>query len=609
MDKMNSSSMVPLSDEKMNVVFVGHVDHGKSTIVGRLLADTGSLPEGKLDQVRKDCERNSRPFEYAMLIDALRDERSQNITIDSARVFFKSARRYYIIIDAPGHIELIKNMVTGAARAEAAILVIDAQEGIQENSRRHGYFLKMIGVRQVIVVVNKMDLVGYKQEAFEGIQTEFNAYLNGIGVRPLYTIPVSGREGDNVAVASEKMPWFTGPTVLTALDNFEKARSLNDRPLRMPVQDIYRFTLFGDDRRIVAGTISSGALSVGDEIFFYPSGKRNRVKTIEGYEKPTQTKATAGEAVGFTLEQQIYVKRGEIVVHPNEDPPQGAKKLHASLFWLGKEPMTLRKQYVVKLGTARARARIERIVSIQDAASGEVFTDRTQIEHHEVAEVELGLQSELAFDLADNLSDLSRFVIVDGYDICGGGIVLSGLPDQESGVREEVLRRNLHWVPGGITLEQRIERFSQRPGLVVITGPKSSDRKKFARVLETHLFQAGRYVYYLGFGSVIYGVDADLAKNGEVSTQREHIRRLSEIVNLLADIGLIVIVTAADLKQDDLQVMEAVIDSNSIEKIWIGEDEGTDLHFDIQIDAGEDPERAATMIVQMLQEHGLIFRG
>ncbi len=603
-----ASPGVPTLDEKMKVVFVGHVDHGKSTIVGRLLADTGSLPEGKLDQVRKDCERNSRPFEYAMLIDALRDERSQNITIDSARVFFKSALRYYMIMDAPGHIELIKNMVTGASRAEAALLVIDAQEGVQENSRRHGYLLKTIGVHQLIVLINKMDLVDYQQGAFQQIQAGFQNFLEGLGLQPLFTIPVSGREGDNIASSSARMPWYSGPTILAALDSFTKVQPSDAQPLRLPVQDIYRFTLFGDDRRIVAGSIASGVLSLGDEVIFYPSGKRNRVKTIESFGGPFQEKSRAGQAIGLTLEQQIYIRRGEVIAHFGEEPPKVAKKLRTSLFWLGKEPMTQGKQYVMKLGTAKTRCWIERIISIQDAASGEVFLGRTQISHHEAAEVELNLQSELAFDLAETQMELSRFVIVDGHDICGGGIVLAALPDQESWVREDVLRRNLHWIPGGITLEQRIERFSQKPSMVIITGPKEIDRKKFARELEMRLFQAGRHVYYFGFGSVIYGVDADLTKNGTLATHQEHIRRLSEVVHLLLDTGLIVIVTAADLNQGDLNMIETVLDSESIEKVWIGEDKDTDLHFDIQIDENENPANAATQIVQLMQEHGRIYK-
>ena len=192
------------AQEKMDIVFVGHVDHGKSTVIGRLLADTHSLPEGKLEQVRLSCERNSKPFEYAYLIDALKDERAQNITIDSARVFFKSDKRHYIIIDAPGHIEFIKNMVTGASRAEAAVLVIDAHEGIQENSRRHGYLLWMLGIKQIVVLVNKMDLVNYQKDVYDSIQTEYDKYLHELGIKPICYIPVSGREGDNIVSPKPK---------------------------------------------------------------------------------------------------------------------------------------------------------------------------------------------------------------------------------------------------------------------------------------------------------------------------------------------------------------------------------------------------------------------
>lgn len=608
MATQNASIITPRSDEKMDVVFVGHVDHGKSTIVGRLMADTGSLPEGKLDQVRRNCERNSRPFEYALLIDALKDESSQNITIDAARVFFKSALRHYMILDAPGHIEFIKNMVTGAARAEAALLVIDAEEGIQENSRRHGYLLKMIGIRQVIVLINKMDLVEYRQPVFERLCSDYGKFLDGIGVQPMCYIPVSGREGDNVARPSSHMPWYKGHTILTALDSFEKSQALVDHPLRIPVQDIYRFTLFGDDRRIVAGTINSGTLRIGDEVVFYPSGKRSLVKTIEAFNRPVQEKAIAGQAVGFTLEQQVYIQRGEIAVLASETPPKVSRKLRASLFWLGKEPLTIRKQYLLKLGTARVRAQVEQIVSVQDAASGEIITGRSQVEHHEVAEIELSLQSELAFDLSGSLVETSRFVVVDNYEISGGGIILSEIPDNESWVRENVMRRNLRWIQGGVTLEQRQERFSQRPALILITGTRGVGRKRLARELEKNLFQSGRFVYYLGFGSVIYGVDADLKRNGNPESQQEHIRRLSEVAHLLLDSGLILILTAVEFTQDDIRLMQTIVDPQYIETIWVGEALTTDIHFDLKLESLENVESAITQIRYLLQEHGVIFR-
>jgi bifunctional enzyme CysN/CysC len=245
------------SRQQLHIVIVGHVDHGKSTVIGRLLADTGSLPEGKLDQVRAMCARNARPFEYAFLLDALKNEQAQGITIDTARCFFKTARRDYILNDAPGHIEFLKNMVTGAARAEAALLVIDANEGIQENSKRHGYMASMLGIKQVAVLVNKMDLVDYSEDVFRYIREEYLAFLSRLGVEPVAFIPISAREGINMTAVSPETPWYGGPSVLEQIDAFTPASDRRGKPFRMPVQDIYKFTAEGDDRRIVVGTVSS----------------------------------------------------------------------------------------------------------------------------------------------------------------------------------------------------------------------------------------------------------------------------------------------------------------------------------------------------------------
>ena len=417
--------------EKMSVVFVGHVDHGKSTVIGRLLADTDSLPDGKLEQVRLECKRNASPFEYAYLIDALKDERAQSITIDAARVFFKSQKRNYIIIDAPGHIEFIRNMVTGASRAEAAILVIDAHEGVMENSRRHGYLLWMLGIKQIVVLVNKMDLVDYGQDVFESVTREYSAFLNEIGMQPLTYIPVSGREGDNIAHISENMPWYAGDTVLTALDRFQKAASLEDKPFRMPVQDVYKFTSFGDDRRIVAGTIVSGQMKVGDEVIFYPSTKRSKVKTMEGFSGAPTDSVTSGEAVGFTLNEQIYIQRGEVAALAQEAPPQVSSRLRVSLFWLGKKAMLPKKQYILKLGMARVKVQIEEILRVIDASDVTISAQKDRIELHDVAECILSLHWAIAFDLSESMTDTGRFVIVDDYEICGGGIVLEALPDEQ----------------------------------------------------------------------------------------------------------------------------------------------------------------------------------
>src|SRR6056297_1293320 len=332
--------------EDMNLVFVGHVDHGKSTIIGRMLADTGSLPEGKLEQVKENCKRNSKPFEYAFLLDALKDEQSQGITIDSARVFFETDKRRYLILDAPGHIEFLKNMVTGAARAEAACLVIDAGEGIMENSKRHGYMLSMLGIKQIVVLVNKMDLVDYDRKVYDSIVKDYTKFLKDIDVVPKQFIPVSGREGDNIANHSKNMPWYDGLNVLEVLDEFKSETMPEDKPFRMPVQGVYKFTRFGDDRRIIAGNVISGKINVGDEVVFYPSGKRSNVKTIEAFNRENPKTAKVGEATGFTMEEQIYVKRGEMAVIENESPEINVtSRIKSNIFWLGKKPMEKNKSY------------------------------------------------------------------------------------------------------------------------------------------------------------------------------------------------------------------------------------------------------------------------
>ena len=563
--------------ETMSIVIVGHVDHGKSTVVGRLLEDTGSLPVGKLQQVQAYCEQNSLPFEYAFLIDALKDERRQNITIDSARVFFNSLKRRYIIIDAPGHIEFVKNMVTGAARAEAALLVIDAEEGIKENSRRHGNLLSLLGIRQISVLVNKMDLVNYDRGRFEAIRQEYTSFLAQVGLEPTGFIPVSARQGDNISRKSANMPWYSGPTVLEALDSFNKEKPLDDRPFRMPVQDIYRFTRFGDSRRIIAGTVSSGRARVGDEIVFYPSGKSSTIQTIETLAGSTPTDITSGQAVGFTLSQQVYITRGEVAVRVGEPRPAVTRRLRVSLFWMGNDPLVNGKSYLIKLGTARTGFRVEKILRVMDSADLEDAPQKEQVSKHAMADCILLLDHAIALDRAERSPGTGRFVIVDGYEIRGGGIVLEELEDPETPARDEVLWRNAHWILGDVTQEDRAERYHQRPCLVIITGKKGTGRKKLARALEARLFHMGNAVYYLGMGSVVYGVDADIHGHSDSKDRHEHIRRLAEIANIFLDAGIILIITAVELIQADLELFRVIVDSTAIVPIWVGNGTSTDL--------------------------------
>jgi len=591
--------------ERRNIVIVGHVDHGKSTILGRLLADSQSLPEGKLERVKAYCERNSKPFEYAFLVDALKDEQAQGITIDSARVFLKNRKRDYIIHDAPGHIEFLKNMVTGASRAEGALLVIDALEGAKENSRRHGYMLSMLGIKQVAVLINKMDLVAYRREAFWDIVKDFSQFLEEINISPICFIPVSGLAGDNIVTESENMEWYGSDTVLKVLERFENEKPFIDRPFRMPVQDVYKFTEFGDSRRIIAGTVETGSIKVGDEVIFYPSGKKSRIKSIEVFNGPAKEEAAAPYAAGFSLAEQIYVTRGEIAAKANEARPKVTSRLRVSLFWLGKEPMAREKDYLLRIGTDRVPVRIEEIGRIIDSSTLSSINGRDRIGRYEIAECILKLKRAIAFDRANEIASTGRFVLIGDYDIRGGGIILEDLEDKQTSLRDKLFLRDYKWEKSLISQEMRAEKYGQRPTLILITGEKDSGKKPFAKRLEASLFEDGKLVYFLGIGNILYGVDADIKR--QTDSRKEHLRRLAEVVHIALDAGLILIVTAIELTQDDLEVVRTIINPDSIETIWIGKKITTDIVCDLKIAETEDMEKTVDTVKAILYERRIIF--
>jgi len=554
--------------EQMDIVVIGHVDHGKSTLVGRLLADMGSLPEGKLQQIRENCRRNAKPFEYAFLLDALKDEQAQGITIDSARCFFRTPRREYIIIDAPGHIEFLKNMISGAARAEAGLLVIDVAEGVQENSRRHGYLMSMLGIRQIAICVNKMDLVDYRQDAFDAVRDEYAKFLARIGLEPLAFIPICAREGGNLAGPSDQMPWHSGPTVLQLLDSLHKEPSPVDRPLRLPLQDVYKFTEQGDDRRIFVGRIETGRLRAGDEVVFLPSGKRSRIRTVESFPPATLQEAQAGESAAVTLQTQVYVKPGELMIRADEPPPRSSTRLEANLFWLSPNPMVMGKRYKIKLHAARGSAYLTTVHTVIDASDLTTVTNRRQIERHDVAHVTLETLKPVACDPALDIPQTGRFVIIDDYEIAGGGVILSAEETSNTLVLEHVRQRNQAWVRTTITPRQRARRHGQRPALVVICGPQDGQMEALGRAVEEYLHNSGRLAYYLGLSNQLLGLNTDLNVPGG---REEFLRRLGETAHLFTDAGLIVITTIADLDDFELQTLDTLNQPGELVVVSVGE--------------------------------------
>src|SRR5262249_43300095 len=337
---------------QVRIVIVGHVDHGKSTLVGRLLHETGSLPEGKLDILKAVSARRGMPFEWSFLLDALQTERDQGITIDTTQIRFRTGSRDIVLIDAPGHAEFLRNMITGASQADGAVLIIDALEGVRDQTRRHGYLLHLLGIKQVAVVVNKMDRGDFAQARFKAISDEISAHLTGLGVTPSAVIPISARDGDGVASRTPRIAWYRGPTVVEALDALEPARPLAALPLRLPVQAIYKF----DDRRIIAGRIESGDLAEGDEIVIMPAGKLARVRAVERWPAASlKAKQGAGQSIGITLDRELFVERGDIVAHVGKSPSD-TSRLRARIFWLHDKPLAKGDQLLVRLGTRETRA-------------------------------------------------------------------------------------------------------------------------------------------------------------------------------------------------------------------------------------------------------------
>ncbi|MGE0269313.1 MAG: GTP-binding protein [Candidatus Omnitrophota bacterium] len=587
-----------IEKKQMNVVIVGHVDHGKSTLIGRLLADTGSLPEGKLDQVKAMCKRNSKPFEYAFLLDALKDEQSQGITIDTARSFFKSEKRDYIIIDAPGHIEFLKNMVTGAARAEAAMLVIDANEGIKENSKRHGYMMSFLGIKNVTVCVNKMDLVKYSEQVFESIHREYSAFLAEINLKPQHFIPISAREGDNIVTLSDKMPWYKGLSALEAFDDFKKAPPKDEMDVRFPIQDIYKFTEEGDDRRIFSGRIEAGTIAVGDEVVFLPSKKMSTVKSIEGFNLPKLQSAFSGQSTGLTLETQIYIKPGEILSLVKQKKPHVSTKFKANLFWMGKQPFVKGKNYKLKLSSQQVPVVLSEIISVLDASELSSISNKPQIDRHDVAECILETLKPVAFDEVTYISETGRFVIVDNYEISGGGIILAPVFEDSSTLKAHIKAREHNWERSDITPSKRAHEFKHNSAFVIITGAAYKGKLEIAKALEKKLFDLGKLTYFLGISNEL--LSTQINSNDKVLNRVQIIQQLGEMAHVMTDAGLIFIARVSDVDRYELDMLRSLNQPNRTVVVNVGENPFDAGQVDLVLDEASATDESADKITDYL---------
>lgn len=518
--------------ESFRLAVVGEVDHGKSTVIGRLLHDSGQLMDGKAEAVRRVSGRRGRGEEWAFVLDAFQTERDQGITIDASTVWFSTARREYTVADLPGHRDFVRNMITGSADCDAALLVLDAAEGVREQTRRHLYLLRLLGARGVAVAVNKMDLVGFSADAFARAVESCAAYLARIGLPLVAAVPIVGRDGDGMVGRSPRLAWHDGPTLVEALDSLPARPAPAGLPFRMPVQDVYRF----DDRRLAAGRIESGTVAVGDTVLLSPSDVPTRIRSIEVWPQGARPSAAAGESVGLSFEEEAFVERGSIVSHV-ERAPVLSNTLRATMFWLAPEPLAPGRALVLRMGARDAPAIVQSVDAAIDVQTLEETPSGT-IERNGIARVTLRSPQTLALDAHADNPGVGRFALVDGRRTVGGGLVdLEGCPDQ----RRLLVRRatNVAEVAHGVTAPERTLRNAHRGAVVWLTGLSGAGKSTLAMRLERDLFARGVQAYTLDGDNLRTGLNADL---GFSPTDRiENIRRVGEVAALFADAGLVVV--------------------------------------------------------------------
>jgi len=540
---------------QVRIVIVGHVDHGKSTLVGRLLHETGSLPEGKLDMLKAVSARRGMPFEWSFLLDALQTERDQGITIDTTQIRFRTRSRDVVLIDAPGHAEFLRNMITGASQADGAVLIIDALEGVRDQTRRHGYLLHLLGIKQVAIVVNKMDRVDFSEARFEEIAAEITAHLTGLGVTPSAVIPISARDGDGVAAHTPNIAWYDGPTVVEALDELEPARPLEALPLRLPVQAIYKF----DDRRIVAGRIESGSLVAGEEIVIMPAGKIAKIRSVESWPvTPVEGRQGAGRSVGITLDRELFVERGDIIAHAGTSP-RDTRRIRARIFWLHDKPLAKGDSILVRLGTRESRANVVAIEKAIDpgALSNE---ENKSIARNHVGEIDVSLSQPIATDPHSDNPRTGRLVIEVNGRIAGGGLVLS----VDAGQRAAPI--DIVPVESALRPDERSARYRHNGAVVWLTGLPGAGKSTLARALERRLFTNGGSPILLDGDTLRAGLNGDLGFSPQ--DRSENIRRLAEVATHLARNGHIAIVAAVSPATDDRAAARRIADS-SFREIYV----------------------------------------
>ncbi|MDE2182506.1 MAG: sulfate adenylyltransferase subunit CysN [Alphaproteobacteria bacterium] len=508
----------------------GSVDDGKSTLIGRLLYDSKLLFDDHLAALKRDSKQHGTTggdIDFALLVDGLEAEREQGITIDVAYRFFATDKRKFIVADTPGHEQYTRNMATGASNSELAVVLVDARKGVLTQTRRHTYIASLLGIRHVVMVVNKMDLAGFSQEVFDRISTEFSEFASHLGFQSRVAIPISARFGDNVITRSDNTPWYHGPTLLGFLETVDVETSLADTPLRLPVQWVNRPNL---DFRGYAGTIVGGRVRPGDRVAVAKSGRTTTVERLVTMDGDLE-EATAGDAVTMTLRDEIDISRGDVLCAA-DSRPDVSDQFAAHLLWMAEEELLPGRQYILKLSTSTVPAQVTALKHKVDVNTLEQLAAKT-LHLNEIGMVNVSLAQPLAFDSYRENRDMGGFVLIDRFTnaTVGAGMI-------EFGLRRAT---NVHWQALDVNKDARAALKHQKPVVLWFTGLSGSGKSTIANLVERTLHAEGRHTYMLDGDNVRHGLNRDL---GFTDADRvENIRRVAETARLFVDAGLIVLVS------------------------------------------------------------------
>jgi len=515
----------------LRFITCGSVDDGKSTLIGRLLYDSKMIFEDQLAALEADSKRigtQGGEIDFALLVDGLAAEREQGITIDVAYRFFSTDRRKFIVADTPGHEQYTRNMVTGASTADLAVILIDARKGVLTQTRRHSFLVSLIGIRHIVLTVNKMDLVGYDAKVFEQIVADYRAFAAEIGLADILAIPISGLKGDNITSASAATPWYGGPTLMQHLETVEIDETwLQAGPLRLPVQWVNRPNL---DFRGFAGEIASGTASPGERVRILPSGRESRIARIVTKDGDLDL-AVAGQSVTLTLEDEVDCSRGDIIVSA-ESPAEVADQFETTIVWMGEEPLLPGRPYWLKIGAKTVSATVTEPKYKINVNTLEHLAAK-QLELNEIAVCNISLDQPVAFDAYAENHDTGGFILIDRIT---NGTVGAGM------IRFALRRaQNIHWQALDVSKATRAAAKGQQPAVLWFTGLSGAGKSTIANLVEKKLQAMGRHTYILDGDNVRHGLNRDL---GFTDADRvENIRRVAEVARLMADAGLIVLVS------------------------------------------------------------------